>query len=189
METRSVAVTVLGLVVAGVGSFLVLNYYGVPNEQWLLKGRMGLSSDAFANGTEIPAEYTCKGDDISPPLAWSDIPQSAKSLAIIMEDPDAPGGIFTHWIMYNIPPSVSSLGSNQPEGKTILGIGTQGQNNFGVLGYKGPCPPGGTTHHYRILVFALDTTLGDSQGATRSELYRSIMGHVLASATLVGTFG
>ena len=189
MQFRSLAIASLGLAVAGVSTFLVLNFYAVPNEAWLLKGGMSLSSDAFANGTAIPSKYTCKGDNISPPLSWSGSPHSTKSLAVIMEDPDAPSGIFTHWILYNIPPDVESLGSNQPAGKTISGIGTQGRNDFGALGYNGPCPPSGSVHHYRILVFALDTSVKMQPGLTRADLSRTIMGHVVASGTLTGTYG
>lgn len=188
MEKRSIAITILGMAVAVVGSFLVLNFYAAPNEAWLLKGGMSLSSDGFANDTAIPSEYTCKGVDISPPLAWSGSPSSTQSYAILMEDPDAPSGIFTHWILYNIQQDVVSLSSNQPSGENISGIGSQGRNDFGTIGYHGPCPSEGSVHHYRILVFALDTSFNQQIGS-RADLFRAIMGHVTASGTLIGTFG
>ena len=189
MEKRLVAITLLGMAVTGVGTFFVMNYYGAPEESWLLKGGMVLSSTAFANGTKIPSEFTCQGEDISPPLSWSGYPPSARSLAIVMEDPDAPSGVFTHWILFNVPPSLGSLGSNQPADKNIHGVGYQGKNDFGQIGYKGPCPPPGNVHHYKITVFALSTAVNISPGSSRADLMREMMGHVLASGTLTGTFG
>lgn len=189
MQTRPVAIAMLGVAVAAVGTFVFLNFYGAPSEAWLLRGGLDVSSGAFANGTAIPAQYTCKGEDISPPLSWGGYPPSARSIAIIMEDPDAPSGTFAHWILYNVRPGLGSVGSDQPDGGSIQGVGMQGTDDFGKVGYRGPCPPPGSVHHYRITVFALNKVLNMSPGSTRAELLRELMGHVVASGTLVGTFG
>lgn len=189
MQSKSLAIASLGIAVSVIGTFLFLNFYGVPSEAWLLKGGMVLSSAAFSNGTAIPQEYTCNGTNLSPPLAWAGQPSSTVSLALIMEDPDAQSGLFTHWVLFNIPPDLLSLGSSQPSDNTIDGMAIQGKNDFGVIGYKGPCPPAGSTHHYRILVFALNTSVNLPPGSTRADLLRAIMGHVVASGTLIGTYG
>ena len=189
MQNRSLVIAGLGIAVSVIGTFLVLNFYGAPSESWLLRGGMVLSSDAFANGTAIPQEYTCNGTNISPPLAWTGQPSSTVSLALVMEDPDAPSGLFTHWVLFNIPPDLPSLGSDQPSNDTIDDTAIQGKNDFGVIGYRGPCPPPGSTHHYRILIYALNTSVNLPSGSTRADLLRTIMGHVIASGTLIGTYG
>jgi hypothetical protein len=139
-----------------------------------------VSSDAFKPNAAIPAEYTCEGGEKTPPLSWSGVPSDAKSIAILVEDPDAPKGTFTHWIVTNIPPSESSLSANGalPQGAVAA------KNDKGATGYAAPCPPSGT-HHYHFHVFALDKTL--AQPATRAAFMNEIKGHVLAQGELVGT--
>jgi Raf kinase inhibitor-like YbhB/YbcL family protein len=150
-----------------------------------------LTSPSFAPQGEIPAKFTCEGADISPPLAWSGVPPGTKSLALIVDDPDAPDPkapkmTWVHWVLYNLPPAASSL----PEGvkKSALPGGTrEGQNDWKRAGYGGPCPPIGR-HRYFHKLMALDTVLPDLGAATKAELEKAMKGHVLAQAELVGTY-
>ena len=144
--------------------------------------RMKITSSAFQEGGNIPSKFTCEGSDTSPPLQISGVPSDAKSLVLIADDPDAPGGLFTHWLVWNIPPQTSSI----PEGSAAKGV--QGANDFGKSGYRGPCPPPGT-HRYSFKVFALDRELDLRSGAKRSEVDTATKGHVVAQGELVGLYG
>ena len=140
-----------------------------------------ISSPAFTEGSEIDAKYTCDGADVNPPLAISGVPGEARSLALVMYDPDAPRGWFTHWILYDAPPSLSQVPEGVPRAGVVEGLGLQGVNDFGGLGYGGPCPPPGETHRYVILVIALDVEkLGLPPGASYEELEDAVRGHVVA---------
>ena len=133
---------------------------------------MKLTSPAFDEGGDIPSKYTCDGADISPPLEISAVPAEAEALALVMDDPDAPGSTFDHWLVWNIPTDVDSIPEDtEPEG-------VQGKTDFGRLGYGGPCPPSGT-HTYRFKLYALDDTLDLDQGATKDQLQQAMEGHVL----------
>lgn len=147
---------------------------------------LSITSTAFAQGKPIPSAYTCDGKSISPPLAWSGAPAGARSLALIMDDPDAPMGTFVHWIVYNIPAESAGL----PEAispEALLTDGTaQGQNSARRTGYTGPCPPGGK-HRYFFKLFALDTSLSLS-AATKETLLQAMQGHILAQGELMGTY-
>jgi len=146
-----------------------------------------LTSDAFNEGQLIPARFTCDGDDSSPALSWSDPPDDTQSLALIMDDPDAPVGVFTHWVIYDIPADRRSLpGGVETVDRPSTG-GVQGKNDFGRIGYGGPCPPSGT-HHYRFQLYALDSLLNLSPGASKQQLLDAITGHILATDTLTGTY-
>lgn len=140
-----------------------------------------VTSPAFDDGAPIPKEYTCDGDQLSPPLAWSKAPAGTQSIAILVEDPDAPKGTFTHWLVTGIAPTVTSLrrGTALPDGAIAA------KNDKDQAGYTGPCPPSGQ-HHYRFSVFALDTTLPSK--LDRVDFRRAIDGHVLAAGVLVGTY-
>jgi Raf kinase inhibitor-like YbhB/YbcL family protein len=142
---------------------------------------MMIKSSAFQEGGIIPSKFTCDGSDTSPPLQITDVPSGAKSLVLIADDPDAPGGLFTHWLIWNIPPQTSSI----PEGSATNGV--QGTNDFGKSGYRGPCPPPGT-HRYSFKVFALDRELDLRPGAKRSQIDTAIKGHVIAHGELVGRY-
>ncbi len=150
-----------------------------------------LTSPAFTEGGEIPARYTCEGDDISPPLAWSAPPVGTQSLALIVDDPDAPDPkapkmTWVHWVLYNLSPTASSL----PEGlgREALPAGTrEGLNDWKRPGYGGPCPPVGR-HRYFFKLYALDTVLPDLGRVTKARLEEAIRGHVLAHTELVGTY-
>jgi Raf kinase inhibitor-like YbhB/YbcL family protein len=147
-----------------------------------------LSSPAFREGQSIPIDYTGDGLDRSPPLAWTDPPAGTASLALICEDPDAPRGTWTHWVLFNLPPNVSELAEGQfAIGNAADGV-RQGKNDFGKLGYGGPAPPRGKPHHYYFKLYALDTALKLPAGATRAELLSAIQGHVLDEAEYMGTY-
>lgn len=150
-----------------------------------------LTSPSFAPQGEIPAKFTCEGEDLSPALAWSGVPQGTKSLALIVDDPDAPDPkapkmTWVHWVLYNLPPAARGL----PEGvkKSALPSGTrEGQNDWKRTGYGGPCPPIGR-HRYFHKLMALDAVLPDLGAASKAELEKAMKGHVLAQAELVGTY-
>lgn len=148
---------------------------------------MILTSAAFKEGKPIPRQYTCDGVNISPPLEWSGGPKSARTIALIADDPDAPGGVWTHWILYNLPADNIGFVENVPAADTLNGGGFQGQNDFGKIGYGGPCPPSGT-HRYFFKVYAIDMQLPLKPGATRKEVEKAIEGHVVGQAQLMGTY-
>jgi len=147
---------------------------------------ISLTSPAFPANGAIPAVHTCDGRDLSPALSWSGVPPSARSLALIVDDPDAPRGTWVHWVLYNLPPAAGGL----PEGagSGALPAGTlQGRNDFKRTGYGGPCPPGGR-HRYFHKLYALDTVLDDLREPTKADLERAMEGHVIARGELVGTY-
>ncbi len=148
---------------------------------------MDLTSIAFKQGDPIPKQYTCDGPNISPPLQWSDTPGKTKSIALIVEDPDAPRGTWVHWILFNIPHSAAALPENIKKTRTIPNGARQGLNDFREIGYGGPCPPGGR-HRYFFKIYALDTELLLDPGTTRNEIEKAMKGHVLAEAQLMGTY-
>jgi hypothetical protein len=127
----------------------------------------------------IPSKYTCDGDNINPPLTIKNIPKQTKSLALIVDDPDAPSGTFDHWITWNIPP-VETIGENSAPG-------SHGRNGSGRNGYMGPCPPSGT-HHYHFKVYALDTKLTLQEGANKKQLENAMKGYILAMGELIGLY-
>jgi Raf kinase inhibitor-like YbhB/YbcL family protein len=141
-----------------------------------------LTSTAFDEGDPIPERYSCEGEDVSPPLAWRSLPEGTRTLALILHDPDAPSGDFTHWVAWNIDPSPGELGEGVP-------APSEGVNSRGEAVYMGPCPPAGDgPHRYVHELFALDTTLELEPGATRDQLEDEIESHVLGAAELVGTY-
>lgn len=148
-------------------------------------------SPAFPYSSKIPVKYTCDGQDISISIEWDNntLPEDTKSLVLVMYDPDAPRGIFIHWIIYNIPPNITSIPEGLPRTPIVKGIGIQGRNDFGEIGYGGPCPPPGSTHRYYIRLFALDTVLDLKPGATFKELEKAISNHVLAYGEFMGIYG
>jgi Raf kinase inhibitor-like YbhB/YbcL family protein len=151
--------------------------------------KLTVTSSAFAAGAAIPAGYSCKSPKVeSPPLAWTSVPGDAKTLMLIVKDPDAPNGTFIHWVVYNLPATLTGLDANVPPTETLAIGGLQGANGLGQIGYKGPCPPPGSPHHYHFELTALDTTLDLKPGATAAQVEEAAKGHVKASGDLVGTF-
>jgi Raf kinase inhibitor-like YbhB/YbcL family protein len=152
------------------------------------QSKMEIRTDAFAPGTSIPDKYTCSGENISPPLAISGVPQSAKALVLIVDDPDAPAGTFVHWVVYNMPPQTKGIDAGVKPGNTMPGGGMQGRNDFRGVGYGGPCPPPGSSHHYRFRLFALNGEI-TPQATTGPGVEQAMQGHILTSTEMVGTFG
>jgi Raf kinase inhibitor-like YbhB/YbcL family protein len=141
-----------------------------------------LESSAFGNAQAIPNRHSCEGEDVSPPLRWMNVPEGTRSLALVVDDPDAPGGVFTHWLGWGLDPAASGLG----EGESAP---AEGRNDFGTTGYRGPCPPPGHgRHRYVFRLYALDAQLGLGAGAAKAELEQALEGHVLTTAELVGTY-
>ncbi|MDD5712407.1 MAG: YbhB/YbcL family Raf kinase inhibitor-like protein [Smithellaceae bacterium] len=148
---------------------------------------MLIDSPLFEQGALIPPRFTCDGQDISPPLHWGDVPAAAQSLALIVDDPDAPVGTWVHWVVYNIPPSSSGMPEHVEKVKELADGTRQGKNDWPKLGYDGPCPPSGT-HRYFFKLYALDWKLPLAAGATKAELLREMKGHILAEAELMGRY-
>lgn len=142
---------------------------------------MYIESAAFKQNQEIPSKYTCEGENLSPPLAFGDIPPGTKSLALIVEDPDAPRGTFVHWLTWNVPVESVAL----IEGSKLKHLG---KNHFGNLEYKGPCPPPGKRHRYFFKLFALDTFVNLPDGSGKEQLEDAMEGHILGKAELIGTY-
>ena len=151
------------------------------------KMTLKLTSTAFDEGGMIPAKYTCDGENVSPPLAWSGVPEAAKSLALVADDPDAPGGTWTHWVIYQIPATEKGLPENVPARDTLDDGARQGKNDFKKTGYGGPCPPSGT-HRYFFKLYALDTDPNLPPGATKDQLLKATEGHVVAQGQLMGRY-
>jgi hypothetical protein len=152
---------------------------------------LAITSSAFSQNGEIPAKYTCDGKDVSPPLVWSGLPAGTKSIALIVDDPDAPDPAapkmtWVHWVLYNIPPSATGLPEGGKPGELPKGT-KEGLNDWKRTGYGGPCPPIGR-HRYFHKLYALDVVLPDLGRATKQDLEKAMKGHVLASAELVGTY-
>ncbi len=148
-----------------------------------------LVSATLREGGMIPSVYTCDGKDLSPPLSWSGAPEGTKSFALICDDPDAPGGTWVHWVVFNVPSNVASLPEGVPTIRELPDGTRQGINDFHRIGYGGPCPPKGPPHRYFFRLYALDTTLPLSPGATKRQLISAMKGHVLGETTLIGKYG
>lgn len=142
---------------------------------------MEISSPAFENNQNIPTKYTCDAEDVSPPLNISDIPEGTKSLALIVDDPDAPAKVWVHWTAWNMPATTTSLNESVPP------PGTEGTTDFGKTGWGGPCPPSGT-HRYFFKLYALDTKLDLAPTSTKEDLVKAMEGHILAEAELIGLY-
>jgi hypothetical protein len=146
-----------------------------------------LQSDAFQAGKTFPTQYTCEGQNVSPPLSWFGVPDGTQTLALIFDDPDAPNGTFSHWVLYNIPPDVSELPENASE-NLPQGI-VQGRNSYGNSRYEGPCPPHGSEHQYFFRLFAIDRALDLTAGATHEQVLDRIQKHGIENTELLVRFG
>ncbi len=150
---------------------------------------MQISTKSFSAGGEIPKRYTCDGADVSPQLSWSGAPEKTQSLALIADDPDAPRGTWTHWVVYDLPARTQEFAEDVRKIDQIPGGGSQGRNDFGKVGYNGPCPPPGKPHGYFFRIYALDKSLGLKPGAARKEVESAMQGHVLAQGEVMGRSG
>ena len=153
-----------------------------------IPAEMIMRSPAFPSGAAIPSEFSCDGADHSPPVEWGTPPLGTEALVLIMDDPDAPGGIFTHWTLYNLPASTRQLGAGTPGDPEIAGGARQGANDFGSVGYRGPCPPRGETHEYRLLLFALNAPLALEPSAPPIDVIRSLRGSVIGRGEYFGIY-
>lgn len=143
---------------------------------------MKITSPAFEHNQSMPRKYTCDGENVNPPLLFSEIPDNTKSLVLIVDDPDAPSKVWVHWVVFNIDSTISELPEN-----TVPKAGTEGLTDFGKPGYGGPCPPSGT-HHYLFKLYALDSILDISQNSDKKAVEEAMQGHILDSAELVGLY-
>lgn len=140
-----------------------------------------------ADGESIPSRFTCDGEDVSPEFNWTNSPEGTSSFALICDDPDAPAGTWVHWVIYDIPDTIRSLPEAVPDAPQLK-YGTQGRNDFGNIGYGGPCPPRGKPHRYFFKLYALDEPTGLKPGATKNELINAMKGHVLHETSIMATY-
>ncbi len=147
-----------------------------------------LTSPAFQHDGMIPGKFTCDGPDVSPALKWTDPPSGTQSFALIMDDPDAPGRTWVHWVLYDLPAEARELKESVPKQNELETGGRQGRNDFPKIGYGGPCPPHGPAHRYFFKLYALDAKTGLKAGATKAELEKAMKGHILAQTELVGRY-
>jgi Raf kinase inhibitor-like YbhB/YbcL family protein len=149
-----------------------------------------IASDAFEDGKPVPRKFTCDGADRSPPLHWEGVPEGTNALVLVMDDPDAPAGTWTHWLLYNMPPATRALGEGVPTSATLGDGSRQGTNDFGKLGYGGPCPPPGTTHRYRFKLYALSGPIELEPGAKRDAVLQAIgRQKIVAEGEVAGSYG
>jgi len=188
LPARAAALELLVLIVVSIGSA------GDPARagEEVTTMALRLESSAFAAEGEIPARHTCDGEDLSPPLSWTGVPEGAKSLVLIVDDPDAPPGTWVHWVLYDLPADTSALPAGVPERERLDSGAAHGRcwgvNSFSRIGYHGPCPPAGSPHRYFFKLYALDALLGLAPRATKPEVERAMKGHVMAQAEIVGTY-
>ena len=149
-----------------------------------------ITSPAFQDKARIPTRYTGDGADVSPALSWDKPPEGTVSLALICDDPDAPRGTFTHWVLYDLPPTLTGLPEAVPNKETLAGLGgaKQGLNDGGRVGYMGPAPPRGPAHHYRFTLYALHAQVKAPPRARKADLEKAMQGHIMGQAQLVGTY-
>lgn len=148
------------------------------------KSELKLTSSAFVDGATIPDKYTCSGEDVNPPLSISGVPENTQSLVLTVDDPDAPGGLWDHWILFNIDPTVTEIEENSVPSSALLGT-----TSFGNRKYGGPCPPPGIPHHYNIKLYVLDIILSLNAGASKTEVEQAMESHILAQTKLTGLYG
>ena len=146
-----------------------------------------ITSDAFETGAKVPILHSCDGKDISPPLTWMGAPDGTRAFAMIMDDPDAPGGTWVHWVIYNIPAEISSLPMGVPTDGTLKNGAMQGSNSWNRTGYGGPCPPSGS-HRYYFKLYALSDYLDLGPGVSKKEMIKAMEGKVLGQTELMGKF-
>lgn len=151
--------------------------------------KLTLATKSFEPGGMIPVKYTCDGEDFAPYLAWSGMPEKTESFVLIVDDPDAPGRAFTHWVVFNMPPTMTELEDCWPAAEIVKKGASQGLNDFGMMGYGGPCPPPGKPHRYVFHLYAIDTVLDLPSGVSKNVVQGAIKGHVLAEGELIGKYG
>jgi len=179
--------TLSGVIIVLAGGLLLPEMNSI-NSGGEMMNTFPVTSEAFSQGQPIPSKFTCEGDNLSPALEWSGVPAGVKSLALIMDDPDAPMGTFVHWVIYNLPTRLAGLPEGLPLDEQVNGIGTQGKNGAGRTGYTGPCPPPGKPHRYIFTMYALDQMTDFKPGLGKAQLLSLIEGHILAQGQVMGTY-
>jgi len=149
---------------------------------------MEITSSAFRSNGNIPRANSCDGADLSPPLAWQNAPSGSATFALIVDDPDAPAGIWVHWLLYELPGSAKEIAAGIARSEILPSGAKQGINDFGRVGYGGPCPPPGTAHRYSFKLYALDTHVTLKARATKNQLLDAIQGHTIGAAEIVGHY-
>ncbi len=147
-----------------------------------------LNASDVRGGADIPKKFTCDGADVSPALTWTNPPEGTKAFAMIVDDPDAPAGTWVHWVIYDLPPDARDLPEAVPHEQQLANGAHQGRNDFGKIGYNGPCPPRGKAHRYFFKLYALSSKTNLKPGASKGDLERAMKGHILAHTELVGKF-
>lgn len=170
-----------GIVLPLLSACMLMAVFAVGKEMKKMSS-VTVSSPAFSHNGSIPARFTCDGQDINPPLQFGNVPQGAKSLALIVDDPDAPAGTWVHWVAWNIPPGLGEMKEGSVPGEVRQGLNSWKRNSYG-----GPCPPSGT-HRYFFKLYALDSTMELPLSTTKASLEKAMKGHVLGSGELVGTY-
>ena len=153
-----------------------------------VKSKLVLTSRSFQSDGSIPRKYTCDGEDISPDLSWEGAPDGTETCTLIVDDPDAPGRTFTHWVVYNIPGTVTGFEEGMSAFEILKTGASQGKNDFGQAGYGGPCPPPGKAHHYHFRLYAIDDILDIPSGLSRNAVLSAMKGHVLDETEIVGLY-
>lgn len=186
-KSASVALGMAAFLLAA-GLILAAGRSNARAQQEASSGKLRLATSAFKVGGAIPKKFTCDGADTSPALDWNDPPPGTRSFALIADDPDAPGGTFTHWLVYDLPAGQRRLPEGIARGGEIQGGGLQGVNDFQKTGYAGPCPPPGKAHRYYFRLYALDGKVNLRPAASRQELEPALQGHVLAHSEIMGKY-
>jgi len=180
---RNVFTALIGL------SLCLSAFLGAMSSENAQGGTMKISSDAFAANETIPKKFTCDGPDASPKLTWSEPPAKTQSFALIMDDPDAPAGTWVHWVLFDLPAETRELAEGVAKQEQLANGARQGRNDFGKIGYGGPCPPPGNPHRYFFKLYALDAKLNLNAGVAKADLERAMYGHTLAHSDLIGRYG
>jgi Raf kinase inhibitor-like YbhB/YbcL family protein len=161
---------------------------GITQEQEVQVKTFMLASSAFEHKGKIPQKFSCKGDDVSPELTWSDVPEGTVSFALIVDDPDAPGGTWVHWVYYDIPGNLQKLPEGVKRDRQLADGSRNGSNSWGKIGYNGPCPPAGSQHRYFFKLYALSASIELNPGATKPDVLKAMQGHILGTAEIMGTY-
>lgn len=180
---RSTLTAVIGL------SLCVVSFLGATPPAQTQGGTMKISSGSFSAGEMIPKKFTCDGPDASPKLNWTEPPAKTQSFALIMDDPDAPAGTWVHWVLFDLPAETRELAEGVAKQEQLANGSRQGRNDFGKIGYGGPCPPPGDPHRYFFKLYALDAKLNLKAGATKADVEGAMKGHILAHAEMIGKYG
>ena len=166
--------------------FLLNSLFVNCQTKQIMNNKIILKSRSFQEGGMIPEKFTCQGDDVSPQLSWEAVPDGTKTFALICDDPDAPSGNFVHWVVFNIPADARNLNENLLKQKQLSDNIKQGINDFGSIGYGGPCPP--ALHRYYFKIYALDIELKSEAGISKADLLKAMGGHIIAQGQLMGKF-